>query len=631
MKGSLVISFFLISLSAFSQKLTIGPSTTFQVIGGGSSSTKLVCEGDIQVDGMLDLDADAIVELTGDLTRNNSSSDAITEGNSTIIFNGTSAQEFTSTTTLPVSETFYHLTINNPSGVTINNTKIDNLNVRGVLDPQSGTFTTNNLLTLFSDSPTEYSRVAYGSGTVTGNVTAQKSLTNTDAGWRQISFPVVATQATANWSGISILRNDHSTASEINAQRWDGTSSGNGDYGEGWIYLDPADDWLIPANVFIDGTSATFNAQAKFSVQGVLNEVTNQTFILENTRDPKDLSIPDDDSKGWNHIPNFWPSMVDVTTLLNDVDFDPSYKAIHVWDAVNGNYRAILKTGVSQKVDWNTDGADIVDEGANIPPFQSYWVKANTDGQSIVLKASDMKSTVQKSEEDERFMKKSPDVARLTMVTQDSSWQQVVVHFDDEASSNFDLAYDGYYLRSQADGVPNFYGIEENKRTAIVARNKFISDSIPVHFVPFEKEEQLYIHMNTHQLTEDYILYLLDKKEKSLYEIDNVSIPVISSPSDREDRFVIYYGLTKTAVKSIIPKGVGEYKAYMSNNSLYIRSNGLEGKVELSVFDIQGRLFHESTEILRFGETLEIPIHTSWKNGIAHINLNGKISTVRIY
>lgn len=69
----------------------------------------------------------------------------------------------------------------------------NSIGFEGIVDVAAGTtLNTNGRLTLTASTKTSYWRITGSTGVITGNVTVQKILANTNAGWRQISLPMDA-------------------------------------------------------------------------------------------------------------------------------------------------------------------------------------------------------------------------------------------------------------------------------------------------------------------------------------------------------------------------------------------------------------------------------------------------------
>ena len=443
--------------------------------------------GDVIINGDLDLVSDATLILSGDFEVNRADNPFLTgftAGNSTVIFDGTAAQEITSASLTGLFEFFYNITIDNPTTVSIDATAFTLLSLDNILDPRQGTFNSNDVARLRAQSNL-YARVAAGNGNTSGDFIVEKRLSNTNEGWRHMALPVSKAWGSAGWSGISLLFNGHTPANQINVKSWNSSPSGTADYAFGWQDADgsAALGFTNPYAVYLNTNNAIHTVNQVFSCKGPLSTILkDQAWTLDFTRAPEDLSGSNPDAKGWNFKANIWAALIDVQALLSDASFEPAYKAVHVYNSVIGAYQAILLDNTVTKIPYNTTGPDIDDADANIPPFQGFWVKADQANQGIAITSATMQTTAFKNTLNEQFMKKRPELIRLNVFDQDSLWDQLVVYFDLGKTREFDDVGDAYFLRSQRETTPIFYGMEGGSKASIIGRPLNETDSIQVVF-----------------------------------------------------------------------------------------------------------------------------------------------------
>ncbi len=354
----------------------------------------------------------------------------------TLMLKGSSAQSTEGS--LSIS----NLALDNSLGASLS----DSLKITGLLTLTSGTLTTNGKLVLTSSGVTSYGQIsATGTGSMSGAVAMEKSLSNTNAGWRQIGIPVNTT--IGNLTGINLLGTAHGTANQRNIYYWDATVS-SGNNATGWVTATTATDGNGKAYVVYGSNSngALHSLTSTWRISGSL--VTgNQTFTLVASDDPNGGGSSD--KTGWNLIPNPYATNLDVSQLWGASGF-PTYKAIHVWDAVNGQYVGICSTGVSVNTYNNSGGTS---SATILQPYQAFWVKTSAN-QTLTL-TDGMRTTSMTGAG--VFMKKSYPTLRLTLTDENDHRDQVVVYFHAEGQKEFNEATDAYKLFSLNGEVPSLY------------------------------------------------------------------------------------------------------------------------------------------------------------------------------
>jgi len=609
--------------------LTIGSASEIRVHGRQNVAIpdpNLVIGGNlvVQLGGTLNMDRDAEAIISGDITYQGTS---YLRAISTLTLNGTTKQTI-SNTGGNADFSVYNLVVDNPAGVDLVMTGGSDLDIFGVLTLTNGDIITNGDLIIEDVNPSNYGRVAYSnSGSVIGNTQVRKRLTNTNTGWRQISMPTAGVLS-SNFSNITLLLSDHTPTNQINTFKWDPTASGTGDYAKGWIAADPADGETMAYSVYNSGTSTVNPISLTIRSTGILN-VGDYNFPLEFTRDPKDDPATNDDAKGWNFIPNPWAALVDVDVLLGDAtNFTTGYKAVHVWDAVNQNYRAVLANGAT-KVNWNTGGIDLDRTTTNIPPMQGFWVKADAAGQICTLVDATMRTTDFKG--NVVFMKKNFDLLRLNVFDADSAWDQLVVYYEPMATNGFDLSGDGYYLTPQNKNTPVFYGTEGQSRASIISRESNTTDSIPVAFSSLKNNSRFYINTDLSNLAPNWYVYLKDKNTGNVYDLrDSENISFSHNKTNNPNRFMLYYSQNPKAFKKLLNPNNG-FISFVRNEQLVLQSNGASGLTEISIFDIYGRLLYTQNEFVDVTSEIELGLTPTQNIVFIKTSVGGKIQVEKIF
>ncbi len=320
----------------------------------------------------------------------------------------------------------------------------DTVQITGICSVQD-TLESNNKLVLQATSSTVYGQISNDPGVITGTITAEKVFINTNDGYRQISLPFTGTLA--NFNGILLKDASHNDTAQQNIYYWDATIA-TGSTAKGWTVPSSSSTQARAYTIFGgSSTGGLHTINSKMTFKGTYS-TANKSFSVYDTYDPFNTSS--NSARGWNLIPNPWPSNLNVTHLFNNNFSGINYKAIHVWSPALGQYVAICSTGVSI-TDYNT--SDTANSATKIAPFQAFWVKVNADGSFNVNNSN--RSTSNSGLQ--VFMKKSPNYVRLNLFDQDSAFDQIVLYPTDQGKIDLiNEGEDAYKLYSMDWAVPTF-------------------------------------------------------------------------------------------------------------------------------------------------------------------------------
>lgn len=357
--------------------LTIDSGSTLNM---DALASALDVAGDIEVDGTLTLSSavGGDMEVAGDFNLDGT----FTNSSRQVTFDGGAAQAISGTQDIA----FAFLQISNSSGgVSISRATT----VSDRLTLTSGTLTPSGNLTLTSTSESDFAFIdASGTGTVSGDVTAQRFLTGTanapSGHWRFIGSPFAA-----NYSG---------SAGDLFQVLWTQTNGGSGGdensggtannvftYNEGQdITTALSEGWTAVTNlngtsnargtgalvfVFADDTGTGDGAQDNWpktlSASGSVDATENDGNAFDFTSvtfTNNDVTAQD----GWNLVSNpfFAPIDWDAASGWTRTNIDATY---YVYDADNNEYETFNHT-----TNTGTNGGV-----QNIAPFQAFFVKAN--------------------------------------------------------------------------------------------------------------------------------------------------------------------------------------------------------------------------------------------------------------
>lgn len=549
--------------------------------------------------GSLEIQSNAVLSISGTNTLNISGG---LSGSGTISGSTTASLNFTGTTasTLNMDQTtagttnvLNNLTVNNSGGLTLANA----VQVIGVVTHTAGTIASGGNLTLKSTGTTTYGQIAgTGTGTISGNITVQKTLSDSSAGWRQVSLPVTGT--VGGLSGIDLLGSGHSTANERNLYYWNATDAGS-NKATGWTAAATTDDQTKAYQIFGSNTTGGLHSISKsWSITGGYN-TNDRGFSGESTEDPGGSGAS---ATGWNLVGNPYPSNLDISSMFTTSFGSISYKGIHIYDATSGQYKAILNGGQSI-TGYNTAGGSVA--STVIAPFQAFWVKMDNDGTFTVDNDNRTTSATGLG----TFMKKNFDLARFDVFDQDSAWDQAVIYFADQATEGFDGSFDAYKLISHKTDVPSFY--------AVNADGKFAINGLPVNQSEYavnmgfrsNKIGQKSIRLNNSELDPKWFVYIEDKELGLFYDLKKAPY-TFTETTNSDTRFVLHFTQaplsSEKLVSSVQKMNIGgdgqEVYVFVPNHStaeLY----------EVEIFDLAGKKVYgdDKVALVHGMNTLDLP------------------------
>ena len=412
------------------------------------------------------------------------------------------------------------------------------ISFEGVVDVVAGTtLNTNGLLTLSASSTTSYGRISGSTGTITGNVTVQKVMANTNSAWRHISLPVDA--PVASLTGIDLLTSSHPSVSERNVFYWDPNNGIaapiTGFYAVGWTAASNTDDETKAYTIYSNNSlGGAHDISSAISITGVPNQTT-YTVSLNYTFDPASPGNASN-QRGWNFIPNRFPSNIDVSVLINDANFGTTYKAVHVYDEVTGQYIGINQSTMNT---YNNSGTSHSPTNHDIIPFQGFWVKATSTSQSIQIKNTHRSTDLTTSAV---YTRKSPDLLRLRVSDPYGRGDQVAVLFDAQATEQLDEEMDLFKLKSPNNTVPTLYcqaGDLELCADALPLLNKARTVQLM-----FESQKQ----GSTYTFSPDFSAFnpnnkvcIEDRKTGQFHDFSEGEYQFVHDNSFEKNRFVLHF------------------------------------------------------------------------------------------
>jgi len=401
-------------------------------------------------------------------------------------------------------------------------------------------------------------------GSVSGNVTVKRYLTNydnsTDAKYHFISSPVSSQAIQPEFvtdpptAGVDFYKFDETTNTWINSKALDGENviwnTGFGDnfeVGRGYLVAYPTE---IPK-----------------AFSGTLNN--NASYVLNCT-------YTEGQGNGWNLLGNPYPAAIDwdAVTLGDGVD-----NALYYYDASTQNYIAYLR--ISGDNSTSTGGSRY------IPAGQGFMVHANNTGstKTVTIEKADLTHTGQ-----DVYYKSSTNLLAGSLslqVTGNNFNDKTIIHFNEQATTDFDGNYDAFKLMSANMQVPMIYTEnEENTQFAINGLPQVEEGtSIPVS-LRIGADGTYTIEANINEIeTNIFLEDLFTGTSTKLNETSSYSFT--ASEGDNPNRFLLHFGvvgLDENDTESSL-------RAYTYNNRLYVQ-NSLEA-ASIRILDLQGRLLLE--------------------------------------
>lgn len=520
--------------SGTSGTLTVSGSSTFSGTGSLTLNnlTTTVTTGAATINN-------AAWSLTGNILNNGS---ITLPSSTTVTFTGGSAQSI-SGNALAIG----NLTINKTSSTLSNNASIV---LTGVLIVTTGTFDadgTGGSFTLNSDTNGDARIGPMAGGSILGEVTFERYFNNTSNRWRNIAFPV--TSVTYAELGSSITLNTNSLATY--------TESTLGDVDQGWNIV--AGGTL---NSTRGHTAWMYNiAPITISVTGpLLQNVPAQggspyNFGVTYTNDPGQPATQD----GWNFVPNPFASPIDwnnsgwVKTNVN--------AAAAVWDIESNVYRYT-------NVDW--DG--VVAQG------QAFWVQTNAA--SPVLTCTE---SAKEALSDPVFYRVASENRSRLMISlkSDLYTDKAVIQFREDASAEFDPAYDAHKLQNPIFNLASMtnegYALAANTLpksicTSVVRLNitNIESGSYTLNFEGL----QSFTNLNSITLVDHFTEQTHTIEEGALFSFAVTS----DSKSMGSDRFEIIFNFSDQKSAPVIQEEANQLtSSFEDGNQWYFNDEPIEG------------------------------------------------------
>lgn len=493
------------------------------------------------------------------------------------------------------------------------------------------TLTTGGLLILANHASLMHgTNTPNGGGSISGNVTFEKTIGSTTDGWRSFSIPV--DDLIDNFeTGLNTNCSNFSPAFRQNVYYWNGTVRGgsSNSVAEGWtVANNTTDDENKGYAIYLSNNSSSFfDFSSTVSITGTPNDGT-KTFNLDYTYDPEGDSSTAA-QQGWNLIPNYFPSSLRAFDLINDADFDPTYKAVHIWDQNAGQLKAINQSGLTN---YNTAGGSIFSTTRQIPPFMAFWVKANANSQSVQLK-NYMRTSSTDSLPANNFLKTNYDIFRIEVKDQQNNMDQYSVAFVEGTTENFDPAMDIYKFKSFTEEVPTLYS--NHQQGDMLSLNAVPpvkeSYSADIHFESYKPGREYTISPITVDYSNHYNVELIDNKTKTTTDLLKDDYSFNYDENYKNARFTLKFTRKSTTSIAELLNNERSY-AYTNESGINVvyKNNNTDANAKVEVYNALGQLVYSQNHVAA-GETVNYtPANATTKMYVVRVISAAKTNTIKV-
>lgn len=401
----------------------------------------------LTIDGSLSFNATDTLTLNKDLTNNN----VITPGLGTFNFSGsTFAQAITGSTEM------FNVIVDNALGLTINNS----LGVQGWLDVVSGSLTTNNALTLLSNSSGTGAFKNPKAGKLVGNYTVERFL-NEGESWYLLA-PVVSGGNLEDW-------NQEAEMQGFTGTEWPGGISSVYYYDQNNIVSFQNEGYSVPTSTFDildpkvgyeiyigDDTKATGARTIDMTGTPVVGNVSYAC--------PHIVKIGNPASDGYSLITNPYPAPVRWGTVTKSANFDVAYRKL-----TNGSQTVILNSWL-------------------IASGEAFWVHSNVGGTTIDFQnwmagfnedITDNYNLKTISSSEDPVMNIKLSYTYNSVIEENYAY----LGFSEDATDLKDSGIDAYKLNNFYGDKPNLSTTNDNNKMEVNILSKYNTSIIPINIV----------------------------------------------------------------------------------------------------------------------------------------------------
>lgn len=517
-------------------EITTGGSLTVTqnfIFGGGASGTMTMSGGDLNVTSTLTAGTGSnITYITGSFSLGtkvlNVNSIFTYGGNNQTMFNWAYQDVvLNGTGTMLVSGTIATPTV--CDDFTINNTG-NVLNIaEGKALTVNGTLTNNvpgNTGLVVKSSATGDGSIIFNNAGVNGVVERYLSKTIGEAGqWHFVGSPVTA-------ATLSLFNTNNFYYYDETADDWW--------TGPTYFYNDPS-GWQTPSTDLNVGEGYIYYYyEHTLNYEGEINyNAAGYTSTLGYTTHPGTAANGDPYTKfdGWKLVSNPYPSALNWNSMnLTDVN-----NTVYFYDDGTNNYKYFNGAGGTQA----DEGISVNGGSQHIPMGQGFFIKTdNPAGGSFTI------PNTAREHNSQAFWKVPKSPANLIRLQLDFGeyTDETVVHFREDAKTEFEGDYDAYKRFSWEEEVPQIFtcNLDKNMEFAINVLESKTSHVIPLAYKVGNVQEYTIRITEMNQLDFDYI-YLEDLRTNTLVNLFEQSEYTFmpQAAEIEEDRFLLHFGMNQ--------------------------------------------------------------------------------------
>ncbi len=530
-----------------------------------SSATFGVGDVTIANGASITINSSAVLNVCGNISSGGGSG-AVVSGNGRLVLNGSSQQ------TISGNLTVNTLRVDNSTGALLASSS--DVSVNQSLELRQGQFnTTAGTLILASADETQCAILdnftSGFSGTVSGNITAQRGYANALNTYTQhyFSSPISSVAITqfapaSGTNGVSITPTADCDETQLPA----GSNYGNVfEYNENDVTTCHLQAWKVRSAgsaTNARGYSVVKSGNGTLTLTGTPNLSTSYTRTgLENTgwslpsKQTTAGSLPNYQG-GWHLVGNPYSALLDPSSIANSA-FDNTALVLHTFGSFAGTYQPLSLSST-----------------ATVAPFQAFFVrKSSTIGSAtFTISASERRvgQTV--------FYKNEERQMSITATAGDRN-DITYVSFNTDATTDYDPMFDGLKFTS-GGGAPTIYtNIDDNIASVNTNPDVASTPTIPMGFMAGKDTTYSLTAEGIENLPTGTEVILEDKLTGAFQQLNTSPVYTFASAkADNINRFVLHFAKTET------PNGIGN----INQKSVSIFGNGDKVFVDLSKANTAG-------------------------------------------
>jgi trimeric autotransporter adhesin len=374
-----------------------------------------------------------------------------------------------------------------------------------------------------------------------------------------------------------------------------GASRGMMDYNEG------TNTWNT---FFTNAQAGNLDAGKGFSVR----TSADGEVVLTGTLQGGNLNVPvTTTGQGWNNVGNPYPSAINMNSeagltnnflTVNDANFDPSYKAVYVWEQGNSAYTII--NSASGAYDAALGQAFMVKANTGVTQM-SFTTAMQTHSPGAVLKSG---------------MESGPSIKLLA--TLGVSKTSTIIKFDDNMSEGLDAGYDAGMFKTGFDLYTRLVkdnGVDFGIQCLPVS---VINNGEIVLGFQSTKSGAVSFSAETENLPLGTRIVLEDRLNQTLTELKagEVYTTQVEKGEAAQGRFYLRTSLGVTGLNEVGEKSA--FRIYQAESRIYI-SGIVEGKADATLYDLMGR----TVKSVRLENSMLNSIESSGlTNGVYMVKIN---------